>query len=49
MNAYKLSLQLNREAAEAKDDVLAGETIVHKEGNYVVVTMKGGRKKLVML
>lgn len=38
--------KLNREAAEAKDDVLAGETIVHKEGNYVVVTMKGGRKKV---
>lgn len=37
--------KLNREAQEAKDDVLAGETIIHKEGNYVVVTMKGGRKK----
>lgn len=38
--------RLNREAAEAKDDVLAGETIVHKENNYVVVTMKNGRKKV---
>lgn len=37
--------KLNREAAEAKDDVIAGETVVHKEGNYVVVTMKNGRKK----
>lgn len=38
--------KLNREAVEAKDDVLAGETIVHKEGNFVVVTMKNGRKKV---
>lgn len=37
--------KLNREAVEAKDDVIAGETIVHKEGVYVVVTMKNGRKK----
>lgn len=37
--------KLNREVAEAKDDVVAGETIVHKEGNYVVVTMKAGRKR----
>lgn len=37
--------KLNREAVEAKDDVIAGETIVHKEGNYVVVTMKNGRLK----
>lgn len=37
--------ELNREAAEQKDDVIAGETLVHKEGNYVIVTMKAGRKK----
>lgn len=37
--------KLDREVQEAKDDVIAGETIVHKEGKYVVVTMKNGRKK----
>lgn len=38
--------RLNNEATENKDDDIGGETIVHKEGNMVVVTMKNGRKKV---
>ena len=36
--------KLNQEAIENKDEDIDGETIVHKEGNYIVVTMKNARK-----
>lgn len=35
--------KLNTPATENKDEDIAGETIIHKEGNFVVVTMKNGR------
>lgn len=37
--------KLNQEAQEVKDDDIAGETLLHKEGRFVVVTMKNGRLK----
>lgn len=37
--------KLNQEVTEAKDEDVAGETIIHKEGLYVVTTMKNGRLK----
>lgn len=36
--------KLDMEPVENKDEYIDGETIVHKEGQYVVVTMKNPRK-----
>lgn len=38
--------KLDQEPAENKDEDIDGETIVHKEGRMVVVTMKNARKKI---
>lgn len=35
--------KLNREVTENKDEDIQGETIIHKEGNFVVVTLKNNR------
>lgn len=37
--------KLDRELVEDKDDVIAGETVIHKEGLFVVVTQRNARKK----
>lgn len=38
--------RLNQEVVENKDEEIAGETIIHKEDNMVVVTNKHGRKSI---
>lgn len=38
--------KLDREVTENKDEDIAGETIIHKEGQFVVITMKNGRLKV---
>lgn len=38
--------KLDKEATESKDADIDGETIIHKEGQFVIVTMKNQRKKV---